>query len=254
MRLILARHYKTVNNEQRRIMGWGDAPPAADWETDLLYVDQQIRQSIDRLDAVYSSALMRSYKSARYLAQKQGLSRVQAIEQLNEVNYGELRDQSKEQVELDYPQYKNEATFVFPGGESFLQMQRRSVDFIRTLENTHAQASILVVAHAGVIRGLISHFLSLPFSEHLRRKVSHRYVGDFLIQNDHCLCYNELGKPSGFVKDTAVKIPCHRPAPEPAAATMLGHSVLPPLGYHFVPQRPHVTGASLSSSPQMLSA
>ena len=28
MRLILVRHFRTQSNEARRIMGWGDAPPA----------------------------------------------------------------------------------------------------------------------------------------------------------------------------------------------------------------------------------
>jgi broad specificity phosphatase PhoE len=220
MRVNLVRHYRTVNNETRRIMGWGDAPRAEDWEDDLLQVDEAIRAKGIRFDACYSSALGRARETMRYFAAKRGRSSLYSAPELNEVNYGDLFQRPKRWVADTYPEYKTDADFVFPGGESFRQMQRRSADFVLSLQQAHAGDTLLVVAHAGVIRGLVSYFLGLDLTANLKRKVSHRYVGDFVIEKDICIFYDELGKPSGFVRDGVVEVPYgSRPAEATQVAT-----------------------------------
>jgi len=210
MRVLLVRHYKTVNNVARRIMGWADAPRAPDWESDLEQVDTSIRDSGIQLDAGYSSALGRARKTLRYLAAKRGCLQVYESRALNEVDYGDLMHRRKSWVAEKYPQYKTDADFVFPGGESFRQMQRRSVGLVLSLQQTHAADSLLLVVHAGVIRGLISHFLGLDLAANLKRKVSHRYVGELVIEQEDCVFYDEPGKHSGFVSDGIIDIPWYR--------------------------------------------
>lgn len=187
-------------------MGWGDAPRAADWELDLLQVDASIRDSGIHFDAFYSSALGRARETARYFAAKRGCSKVQTTPALNEVNYGDLFQRPKRWVVENFPAYKTDADFVFPDGESFHQMQRRSVQLVLSLQQTHAADCLLIVAHAGVIRGLVSHFLHLDLTTNLKRKVSHRYVGELVIEHDTCVYYGELGKLSGFVRDGIVAV------------------------------------------------
>jgi broad specificity phosphatase PhoE len=223
MRVILARHYKTIDNEAGRIMGWGDAPPASDWEIDLLQVHAEIEEMGCRFDACYSSALGRACETMRYFATRCGCGRTATAAELNEVNYGELFQRPKRSVAKEFPQYKTDADFVFPGGESFHQMQRRSVDFVLSLQGKHAGDSLLLVAHAGVIRGLISYFLGLDLNANLKRKISHRYLGEFVIKKDMCSFYDERGKPSGFVRDGAITLPYGSSPAEPVCA----ESVLP---------------------------
>lgn len=216
MRIIVVRHYKTINNECRRIMGWGDAPRAADWEADLKEVDGIFRARKLRFDAIFSSNLPRARKTALYYARKRGNPRRRAAPELNEVNYGELVHQTKEWAAERCPEYKTDPDFVFPGGESFRQMQRRSVELLLGLEAAHPNDTLLIVAHAGVIRGLISHFLDLDFAANLKRKVSHGYIGEFHIATGVCDFYDEAGRPSGFVSDGVVEVPLRRsPAGQP---------------------------------------
>lgn len=207
MRVTLLRHYKTVNNEARRIMGWGDAARAEGWETDLLQVDAVLKESGARFDACYSSALGRARETMRYFATEHDCGPMHAASELNEVNYGELFQRPKRWVAQKYPQYKTDADFVFPGGESFRQMQGRSVDYLISLQQAHADDSLLVVSHAGVIRALVCHFLGLDLTANLKQKVSHRYVGEFVIENGVCVFYDELGKPSGFARDGVIEVP-----------------------------------------------
>ena len=113
----------------------------------------------------------------------------------------------KKWVAENYPQYKTDPDFVYPEGESFRQMQERSVNFIASLASSHSQETILFVVHAGVIRGLVCHFLGLNYAENLKRKISHRYIGDFVFEGAECSRYNEFGKPSGFVRDGVIAVP-----------------------------------------------
>ncbi len=207
MRLIFVRHYKTLNNASHKIMGWGDAPRVKEWEGDLSFVDKRLRESGVHVDVVYSSFLERARQTAMYYARSRDMRIIHDVPALNEVNYGSLYGKRKRWVAEHFPQYKVDPDFVHPDGESFSQMQQRSVDFLLSLEKKHRDKTVLVVVHAGVIRGVVCHFLGLDFAAHLKQKVSHRYIGEFRIEDGVCNYYNELGKPSGFAKNGAIKVP-----------------------------------------------
>ena len=85
-------------------------------------------------------------------------------------------------------------------------MQKRSVEYVESLKPTHADKTILVVAHAGVIRGLVSHFLKLDFGAQLRQEIPFRYLGDFSLEQGVCVDYAEHGELSGFVVNGVVDL------------------------------------------------
>ena len=66
------------------------------------------------------------------------------------------------------------------------------------------------MAHAGVVRALLSHFLEMDYAAQLKRKVSHRYVGELCFDSDRCTAYDEWGLPSGFVSEGEVMLPYSR--------------------------------------------
>lgn len=207
MRLIAVRHYKTLINKSGHIMGWGDSPRSDDWQVDVAFVDGVMHNNSLEFSAVYTSDLERSRQTGMYHAKKRGIKLIHDRDELNEVNYGTLYKKSKKWVEKHVPKHKNDPDFVYPKGESFRQMQQRSIAFIETLGKKHKGETILLVVHSGVIRGMISHFLDLPYAENLKRKISHCYIGDFSFKHGRCVHYDELGKSSGFVRDNVISIP-----------------------------------------------
>jgi broad specificity phosphatase PhoE len=209
MRAIITRHYKTLINASERIQGWGDSPRNSDWEDDVRFVDACLNEHGIRFDAVFSSVLERSRQTAMFHARRQGIHLIYDTPALNEVNYGILYKKKKQWVAEHYPQHKRDPDFVYPGGESFRQMQERSVNYLISLALTRPRQTILIVVHAGIIRGLVSHFLGLDYAENLKRKISHRYVGDFQFDGSTCVRYDELGKPSGFVRDGVIEVPSY---------------------------------------------
>ena len=96
---------------------------------------------------------------------------------------------------------------VYRDGESFRQMQQRSVDFVCSMAISHPQQTVLIVSHAGVIRGIICHFLGLEYANYLKPNIPFRYIGDFQFEGADCLRYDELGKPSGFVGEGIIETP-----------------------------------------------
>jgi broad specificity phosphatase PhoE len=201
MRALVVRHYKTLLNASDRILGWGDAPRAEGWRADLDFVLEVMRDRSITFDAIYCSNLERARQTARFYARSSGIHILNDSCALNEVNYGLLYRKSKKWVAANIPEHKKDPDYVYPEGESFSQMQRRSVDFVDSLAGRYSDQTILIVVHAGVIRGLVSHYLDLDYAANLKQKISHRYIGDFYFENGVFSSYRELGKPSGFVND-----------------------------------------------------
>ena len=207
MRVIITRHYKTIINASDQILGWGDSPRDKGWKADVEFVSTRMRERGINFDAVYSSDLERSRQTAMFHANLLGIHIIHDSTALNEVNYGELYKKKKKWVAEHYPRHKKDPDFVYPRGESFRQMQQRSVSYISTLAEKYPEQTVLIVVHAGVIRWLVSHFLGLNYADHLNHKISHRYIGDFLFEGKTCVRYDELGKSSGFISEGGIEIP-----------------------------------------------
>jgi broad specificity phosphatase PhoE len=210
MRVILTRHYKTISNEDDRILGWGDSPPGSEWKADIEYVDARFQAHGLEFDEIYSSDLERSRQTAIIHAVRYRIAVVNSAAELNEINYGKLQKHKKSWVARFYPQHKKNPDMVYPDGESFRQMQQRSVGFLLSLATRHPRQTVLIVAHAGVIRGIVSHFLDLEFADNLKQKVAFRYIGDFLLEDGNCLSYDELGEASGFASNGVIELPFSR--------------------------------------------
>jgi len=222
MRVIVVRHYKTLLNASDRILGWGDAPRAKDWGADIAYVVGRLRELSITFDRIYSSNLERARQTAMHFARGYGILIVHDAEQLNEVNYGSLYRKSKQWVAKNIPQHKKDPDFVYPEGESFRQMQERSVRFLLLQNEICPDSTVLLVVHAGVIRGFVSHFLGLDYARHLKQKISHRYIGEFTLDREGaCIRYDELGKKSGFVRSGTIRVPWIKPARVNAAGALI---------------------------------
>jgi broad specificity phosphatase PhoE len=209
MRAIVVRHYKTTSNESEQILGWGDAPPAESWQDDLNKVDEILIGSHITIHHIYTSTLLRAINTGKFYADSFGIKNIESSPAFREVNYGTLYNKSKKWVENNIPKHKKDPDFVYPDGESFTQMQERSVAYMESLAVKHPDETLLIVVHAGVIRGFISHCLELDYASNLKRRIGHQYIGDFTLEGNNCVRYNELGRPSGFVKDGMIKVPIY---------------------------------------------
>ena len=207
MRAIIVRHYKTTSNETGKIIGWGDSPPVKEWRRDINFVNDTLNKSKNHINKIYTSELRRARNTGLFYANSHNIHKVHHSIEINEINYGDMSKKSKQWVQQHVPEYKKDPDYIYPNGESFRQMQSRSIDYIHKLASKHPKDAVLIVVHAGVIRSLICHFLGLDYASNLRQHIGHRYIGIFDIQGNDCIHYEEPGTESGFVKQGIIKVP-----------------------------------------------
>ncbi len=144
-------------------------------------------------DHIFSSDLRRAFITAHVIAEKLNLEkRLYPAKELREINYGIYTNRKKDEVKKECPKYKNDASYVFPEGESYYQVQDRVIKFIKYLEKKHEKQTLLLVAHSGVIRAMICFFHGWDFQEHLKMEFSHEYIGKFVIDKNKLISYDKL--------------------------------------------------------------
>ena len=121
---------------------------------------------------VVSSDLSRAAETARIVASSRGLP-VHLDPRLRETNLGDWQGQSREDVDRDYPgaraQWRHNALWAPPGGESRIEVARRARDVINELMLAHPgwdDGAVLLVAHGGTIGSLTSDLLELSIEQH----------------------------------------------------------------------------------------
>jgi broad specificity phosphatase PhoE len=149
--LLLARHGETDWNAERRWQGHA--------ETDLNDTGRAQARELaraldgDRLDAVYSSDLLRARATAEIVAGLAGLP-VRLDARLREVDVGEWSGLTWREVEERYPEGAARRLAGETGwerGEDFDEMAQRVVRALRDIAARHDGGRVLVVTHGGPI-------------------------------------------------------------------------------------------------------
>jgi probable phosphoglycerate mutase len=156
--ILFIRHGETDWNRIKRIQGHIDIPLAT---TGLAQAQRLARRFADdakqgvRLDAIYSSDLLRAQQTAQPIADVLGLS-LQLREGLRERSYGAFQGHDSDEIALRFPdEYAHWQTrdpgFAPPDGESLRAFYHRVVHAIEPLVAAHPGGRIACVAHGGVL-------------------------------------------------------------------------------------------------------
>lgn len=178
----ITRHGNTEHNKKSLIMGHIDSPLTKKGLNDAKSTGKKLKNIT--FDQVYSSDLGRAFISAHIIIETNNVKkRIERVKELREVNFGKYANFSREIIEKENPGFRNKENFIFPEGESFLQMQKRAVNFIKKLEKKHPNKTILIVTHAGVIRAISSYFKKENFEDNLKKEIPHEYIVKFIINS-----------------------------------------------------------------------
>jgi broad specificity phosphatase PhoE len=122
------------------------------------------------LAAIYSSDLQRSIESARILADMSGITPL-VVPALRELGFGAWEGLTYEQITERYPEefaaWKKAYNRKGPpgGGESMATLRRRVIKALDQILACHKNGErIAIVAHGGVNRVILCHFLGLPLN------------------------------------------------------------------------------------------
>lgn len=131
------------------------------------------------INAVYTSPLQRAVKSAEILARPFDLRPIELFE-LTERNFGLWEGMTyleiREKYPLEFERWAQDPiTYSPPKGESTLEVNNRVLKTIERILKNHEgnNENIVVVAHGGVNRILLCHFLGIPLENIFRIDQDH---------------------------------------------------------------------------------
>ncbi len=156
--VLLIRHGETDWNRIKRIQGHIDIPLATSGVEQAQRLAERFAREAQagaRLDAIYSSDLLRAQQTARPFADALGLP-LQLREGLRERNYGAFQGHDSDEIALRFPdEYAQWQTrnpgFSPPEGESQRVFYHRVLHAIEPIVAAHPNGRIALVAHGGVL-------------------------------------------------------------------------------------------------------
>ena len=165
-KLVLVRHGETAWNVESRIQGHLDIPLNDTGLAQAAAVGARL--SGEDFDAIYSSDLIRAYRTASPVVANPEIDIVRD-EHLRERNLGVLQGLTGEEAVIAQPGAwkvlkSRESDLALAGGESLGGFSRRILDFVEKLLVSHAGRRILAVTHGGALDVVYRHVNRMPLS------------------------------------------------------------------------------------------
>jgi 2,3-bisphosphoglycerate-dependent phosphoglycerate mutase len=164
--LVLVRHGETAWNVEGRIQGHLDIPLN---ETGLAQAAAiGMRLGAEKFDAIYSSDLIRAYRTASpVVVNPEGA--IVRDHRLRERHLGVLQGLTGEEAAARQPDawkaFKSrDAGLALAGGESLGEFSRRIVGFVEEIIDRHAGDRVLIVTHGGALDAVYRHATRMPLS------------------------------------------------------------------------------------------
>jgi len=165
-RLILLRHGQTDYNIDGRMQGHIDSNLTAEGHDQAAAAAPVLAELAP--DRVISSDLRRAVDTAEVVAAACGVP-VKFDARLRETHLGHWQGRTVAEIDRDYPgaiaAWRSDPAWAPPGGESRIAVVARSRPVVDELEAEFADArseTVLLVAHGGMIAGLVTGLMDLP--------------------------------------------------------------------------------------------
>jgi alpha-ribazole phosphatase len=163
-KLILARHGETTWNSSLRYQGQQDIPLSAVGRRQAEALAQRLARV--PIAAAYASDLSRAAETAAIICRGRDLA-VTRLPALREAHFGAWEGLTYAEAAARWPEIARQrkldpAGTRVPGGETLAEVQARAQAAVQAIERAHPpDATLLIVAHGGVLRALVCGFLGL---------------------------------------------------------------------------------------------
>lgn len=179
--LWLIRHGETQWNVDGRVQGHLDVPLSERGVEQARRLARWLAE--DRLDAVYSSDLIRARVTAEALAE--GRLPVSNEPRFREAHFGHFEGLTGPECQAAYPEeYRlwRSASVRFrpPQGETVELLQARCMEALAEHLPKHPGQVVAVVCHGGPVRAMVCGLLGLPLEAYNRIRVENTSVARFL--------------------------------------------------------------------------
>ncbi len=165
--LYLVRHGETVWNVEKRMQGRLDSPLTKTGRRNVDRLAEKLRSY--EFDAIISSPTGRAYKTAQIIRQNRTVN-VEKEDRLMEIDLGNWEGLTSTRIrnteDGQYSNFWKKPHLFFPKkGESFFDLQKRVLPFIKSLLHAYRGKVILIVTHTTIIKTILSHFENRPLKD-----------------------------------------------------------------------------------------
>jgi broad specificity phosphatase PhoE len=143
------------------------------------------RLADEKIDAIYASPLDRTRETAEIISDRLDLP-VVIRENVIELDFGEWTGLTFDQVRTDkrWELWRTcRSIAAIPGGESWRQVQDRTVNALFDLRRSHPEGTVVVVSHGDVIRAALLFALGMPLDLYNRIEVGTASVSTIRIDD-----------------------------------------------------------------------
>jgi broad specificity phosphatase PhoE len=161
-RILFARHGETDWNREGRWQGHSDQSLNAAGVAQAKALARRLAR--ERVDALYTSDLLRASQTADAVSRETGLEAI-PTPGLREVDVGELagldRAAAAERFPDWYTRWREGTVESYPGGERFTDLRDRALAALDRIADRHAGETAVAVCHNGIVRAIVLHVLGL---------------------------------------------------------------------------------------------
>lgn len=162
LRLILVRHAQTAWNAEERIQGHLEVPldEVGRWQAHRIGTRLQADPSLLPIEKIYTSDLRRAWETAHLIAERL-TAPVEVMPELRERCWGNWQGLTEAEIATCYPEefasYREDPLhYAPPGAETITQFWNRVAKAFAYLRTVHTQGQVIVVAHGGSLRIILS--------------------------------------------------------------------------------------------------
>lgn len=151
----LVRHGQTILNREIRFRGQRDVPLNRTGRREAIAAGIELAEA--RVQAVYSSPLTRALEVGTAIAAASGLTDVEPVDDLLNLDYGRWEGLTKEESRAVDPEawsrYQEDPERAHcPGGESLVAAADRVVRALMSIGERHAGQTVAAVSHGVMLR------------------------------------------------------------------------------------------------------
>lgn len=164
IKLYLVRHGETKGNVEQWYQGSTDIPLNDKGRLQAQCLSEYLKDV--HFDGFYSSDLMRAEETAKIIAAPHHME-VRTYKELQEVNFGEWEGHRYDEITSGWPGmiedfYASEGKMKAPNGESFEEVEMRSLKKVQEILADHKDGdTVFIASHGATIRCLLFGLLGL---------------------------------------------------------------------------------------------
>lgn len=186
IRLILVRHASTNDNHNKRLSGYIDSNLSEKAKYEISSLEKFLED--EKIDEIYSTPSSRTKETIKGITKNNNLKLVE-VEELKELSFGDFEGMTFKEIKNSHEDefekmIRDGYKYRYPNGESLIDSYNRVSNKINMiLKDENNNKTILICAHAGTIRNILSHLISNSFEYHWNFKIDNCSVSIIEIEN-----------------------------------------------------------------------